>query len=184
MPRWGLTTGVVYPRQPDGEKKRGLRRRHHLCHQQRARLRLPARQHARQPRGDGPARPQLRDRRRGRLDPDRRGADAADHLGPSQDRSDLYVSIDKIIPFIEEEHYTLDEKQRNATFTDEGNDFLEGQAARAGAAAGGAEPLRPRKHDHRAPRHQRAARAQAVHQGQQYIVRGGEVVLSTNSPAG
>jgi preprotein translocase subunit SecA len=31
---------------------------------------------------DGPARPQLRHRRRGRLDPDRRGAHAADHLRP------------------------------------------------------------------------------------------------------
>ena len=33
---------------------------------------------------DGPARPQLRDRRRGRLDPDRRGAHAADHLRPAR----------------------------------------------------------------------------------------------------
>ena len=32
----GLTTGVVYPQQPDDEKKRGLCVRHHLCHQQRA----------------------------------------------------------------------------------------------------------------------------------------------------
>ena len=45
--------------------------------------------------------------------------------GPSQDRSELYVAIDKIIPLIDPSHYTLDEKQRNVTFTDEGNEFLE-----------------------------------------------------------
>jgi preprotein translocase subunit SecA len=30
--------------------------------------------------------------------------------GPSQDRSELYVAIDKIIPYIEDDHFTLDEK--------------------------------------------------------------------------
>ena len=35
---------------------------------------------------DGPARARLRDRRRGRLDPHRRGADAAHHLGPVRGR--------------------------------------------------------------------------------------------------
>ena len=45
--------------------------------------------------------------------------------GPAQDRSDLYQTIDKLIPFLTDEHYTLDEKTRNVTFTEEGNDFLE-----------------------------------------------------------
>ncbi len=45
--------------------------------------------------------------------------------GPAQDRTDLYIAIDKLIPEIEEEHFTLDEKARNVTFTDEGNEFLE-----------------------------------------------------------
>jgi len=45
--------------------------------------------------------------------------------GPSDDRSDLYIKIDAIIPDIKPEHYTLDEKTRNVTYTDEGNDFLE-----------------------------------------------------------
>ena len=35
--------------------------------------------------GNRPAEPRLRDRRRGRLDPHRRGADAADHLGRARD---------------------------------------------------------------------------------------------------
>ena len=45
--------------------------------------------------------------------------------GPAQDRSDLYIAIDKIIPELSDEHYTLDEKTRNSSFTDEGNEFLE-----------------------------------------------------------
>ncbi|WP_322893237.1 MULTISPECIES: preprotein translocase subunit SecA [unclassified Yoonia] len=45
--------------------------------------------------------------------------------GPAQDRSEMYATIDKVIPEITKDHYTLDEKTRQATFTDEGNDFLE-----------------------------------------------------------
>ena len=45
--------------------------------------------------------------------------------GPSQDRSDLYQAIDKLIPELSDEHYSLDEKTRNVTFTDEGNEALE-----------------------------------------------------------
>ena len=52
--------------------------------------------------------------------------------GPAQDRSDLYVAIDRFIPEIQDEHFTLDEKQRNVTFTDEGNEWLEEQLSRRG----------------------------------------------------
>ncbi len=45
--------------------------------------------------------------------------------GPAQDRSELYQAIDQLAPELTEEHYTLDEKQRNVTFSDEGNEFLE-----------------------------------------------------------
>ena len=74
-----------------GEARR-VRRRRHVRHQLRVRLRLPARQHGDVARGEGPARrsrearggqvalPHVRDRRRGRQHPDRRGANAADHL--------------------------------------------------------------------------------------------------------
>ncbi|MBO9452361.1 preprotein translocase subunit SecA [Tropicibacter sp. R16_0] len=47
--------------------------------------------------------------------------------GPAQDRSDLYVAIDAVIPSLNDDHYELDEKSRNVTFTDEGNEFLEEQ---------------------------------------------------------
>ncbi len=52
--------------------------------------------------------------------------------GPAQDRSELYQTIDKIIPEIEDEHYTLDEKTRNVTYTEEGNDWLEARLQQAG----------------------------------------------------
>ena len=47
--------------------------------------------------------------------------------GPSQDRSEMYQIIDTLIPSLTDEHYELDEKTRNVTFTDEGNEFLEEQ---------------------------------------------------------
>ena len=45
--------------------------------------------------------------------------------GPAEDRSEIYTTINKVIPGIQEEHFTLDEKTRNVTFTDEGNEFIE-----------------------------------------------------------
>ena len=52
--------------------------------------------------------------------------------GPAQDRSDMYATIDKVIPEIVDEHYTLDEKTRQVTFTEEGNDFLEAKLGASG----------------------------------------------------
>ena len=45
--------------------------------------------------------------------------------GPTEDKSDLYLKIDKMIPELAEEHYEIDEKARSATLTEEGNDFVE-----------------------------------------------------------
>ena len=59
-----------------------VRRRRHLRHQLRVRLRLPARQHGEHARGVRPARARVRDRRRGRQHPHRRGPHPADHLRP------------------------------------------------------------------------------------------------------
>jgi preprotein translocase subunit SecA len=72
----GLTVG----RDPAEPARRGapgrVPVRHHVRHEQRVRLRLPARQHGLVGERAGAARPQLRHRRRGRLDPHRRGPDA------------------------------------------------------------------------------------------------------------
>ncbi|MEL6550728.1 MAG: preprotein translocase subunit SecA [Pseudomonadota bacterium] len=45
--------------------------------------------------------------------------------GPAEDRSELYTTIDRVIPEIAEDHFSLDEKTRQVTFTDEGNEWLE-----------------------------------------------------------
>ncbi len=67
---------------PDGPGAPGLlRRRHHVRPEQRVRLRLPARQHEVPVAGLRAAGAQLRHRRRGGLDPHRRGTHAAHHLG-------------------------------------------------------------------------------------------------------
>ena len=52
--------------------------------------------------------------------------------GPSQDRSELYLAVDQLIPELNEEHYTIDEKTRGVTFTEDGNDALEEILRRAG----------------------------------------------------
>ena len=77
----------ISPRSPPAASaavhaSRSLRRRHHVRHQQRARLRLSARQHGAVA---GPLRAApaaLRDRGRGRLDPHRRSPHPADHQRP------------------------------------------------------------------------------------------------------
>ena len=45
--------------------------------------------------------------------------------GPSEDRSELYITIDKVMPEVLEEHYELDEKARNVSLTEKGNEFFE-----------------------------------------------------------
>jgi len=52
--------------------------------------------------------------------------------GPAQDRSEMYRQIDKVVPDLMPEHYEIDEKAKQATFTDEGNDFLEQRLLAAG----------------------------------------------------
>ena len=45
--------------------------------------------------------------------------------GPTEDKSSLYLQIDKIIPQLEDSHYEVEEKSRSANLTDSGNDFVE-----------------------------------------------------------
>ena len=45
--------------------------------------------------------------------------------GAVEDKSDLYVSVDKIFPDLLETDYELDEKQRTVTLTESGNDHVE-----------------------------------------------------------
>jgi preprotein translocase subunit SecA len=97
--------------------------------------------------------------------------------GPSQDRSDLYTKIDKVIPEITEEHYTIDEKTRNATFSEEGNEFLERRLAELGLLPEGQSLYDPESTTlvHHVTQ---ALKAHKLFQkDKEYIVRNGEIVL-------
>ena len=45
--------------------------------------------------------------------------------GPLEDRSDLYVSIDRLIPDLVPDDYEIDEKTRSVSLTDQGNEHME-----------------------------------------------------------
>lgn len=121
----GLTTGVIYPQQPDEEKKSAYAA--DITYATNNELGFDY----------------LRDNMRSNLsEMAQRGhnfaiVDEVDSIlideartpliisGPSDDRSELYITIDKLIPEITDEHFKLDEKTRVVTITDEGNDFIE-----------------------------------------------------------
>jgi len=121
----GLTTGVIYPQQPEDEKRAAYR-----CDVTYATNNELGFDY-------------LRDNMKSELTQmSQRGhnyaiVDEVDSIlideartpliisGPAEDRSELYQSIDAVIPSLLEEHYTIDEKTRNVTFTDEGNEWLE-----------------------------------------------------------
>ncbi len=45
--------------------------------------------------------------------------------GPTEDRSELYITIDSLIPHLEEGDYEIDEKMKSASFTEEGTEKIE-----------------------------------------------------------
>ncbi|MEZ5911087.1 MAG: preprotein translocase subunit SecA [Paracoccaceae bacterium] len=97
--------------------------------------------------------------------------------GPSQDRSELYRTVDGLIPQVQPEHYKLDEKTRNVTYTDEGNEFIEEVLAKAGILPEGQSLYDPESTTlvHHVTQ---ALRAHKLFQkDQHYIVRDGEVML-------
>ena len=53
--------------------------------------------------------------------------------GPSDDKSDLYNSIDKLLPQLVADDYELDEKQRTVNLTEAGNEHMEELLRRAPA---------------------------------------------------
>ncbi|KIC49833.1 preprotein translocase subunit SecA [Tateyamaria sp. ANG-S1] len=97
--------------------------------------------------------------------------------GPLQDRSEMYVTIDGIIPLIEDDHYTLDEKQKNVTFTDEGNEFVEEQLRVRGLIEEGASLYDPESTTivHHVNQGLRAHKL--FQKDKDYIVRDSQVVL-------
>ncbi|MDT1060704.1 preprotein translocase subunit SecA [Paracoccus sp. CPCC 101403] len=173
----GLTTGVVYPFQPDEEKRQAYQA--DVTYATNNELGFDY----------------LRDNMKGSIDQMvQRGhffaiVDEVDSIlvdeartpliisGPSQDRSELYKTLDHFMPELTEEHYKLDEKTRNATFTEEGNEYLEKRLQAAGVLPEGQTLYDPESTTivHHANQAMRAHKL--FHRDQQYIVRDDEIVL-------
>ncbi|QDC07951.1 preprotein translocase subunit SecA [Oceanicola sp. D3] len=173
----GLTCGVVYPQQPDGEKQAAYAA--DITYATNNELGFDY----------------LRDNMKSELNQMyQRGhnfaiVDEVDSIlideartpliisGPSQDRSELYMTLDKVIPSLSEEHYTVDEKTRNVTLTDEGNEFLETELHAQGILPEEQSLYDPESTTivHHATQ---ALKAHKVFQkDKDYIVRNGEVML-------
>ncbi len=97
--------------------------------------------------------------------------------GPSQDRSELYNSVDKLIPLLTADDYKLDEKTRSVTYSEDGNETIERLLHEAGILPEGQALYDPESTTivHHATQALRAHKLYS--KDQQYIVREGEVML-------
>ncbi len=173
----GLTTGAVYPQQPDNEKK--IAYAADITYATNNELGFDY----------------LRDNMRSSLaEMSQRGhffaiVDEVDSIlideartpliisGPSQDRSDLYLTIDKLIPEVKDDHFKLDEKTRAVTFTDEGNEFVEEWLHRHDLLPEGQSLYDPESTTivHHVTEAMKAHKA--FHKDKDYMVRDGQVML-------
>jgi preprotein translocase subunit SecA len=96
--------------------------------------------------------------------------------GPSDDRSELYKTLDALMPIIEEGDFELEEKHRSATFTDQGIEKLEAKLAEQGLLKSGSlydvENVALVHHANSALRAHKLFR-----KDKDYIVRNDEVVI-------
>jgi len=97
--------------------------------------------------------------------------------GPSQDRSEMYKIVDDVIPLLQESHYELDEKTRNVTFTDEGNEFLEQELHSRGLLEEGLTMYDPESTTIVHHVNQGLRSHKLFQRDKDYIVRDGEVML-------
>ncbi|MFK7939642.1 MAG: preprotein translocase subunit SecA [Roseovarius sp.] len=173
----GMTTGVVYPQQPDDEKKAAYAA--DITYATNNELGFDY----------------LRDNMKSSLEEMNQRdhffaiVDEVDSIlideartpliisGPAQDRSELYLTVDKLIPELTEEHFTIDEKNRNVTFTDEGNEFLEEILHREGILEEGQSLYDPESTTVVHHVNQGLRAHQLFARDKEYIVRDGEVVL-------
>ncbi len=173
----GLTTGVVYPYQPDAEKKAAYRA--DITYATNNELGFDY----------------LRDNMKGSIEEmAQRGhyfaiVDEVDSIlvdeartpliisGPSQDRSDLYQKVNALIPELDEAHYKIDEKTRNVTYTEDGNDFIEALLLKTGLLPEGQSLYDPESTTlvHHVTQALKAHKL--FNRDQQYIVRDNEVML-------
>ncbi len=97
--------------------------------------------------------------------------------GPSQDRGTLYQAVDAVIPDLQPDHYKLDEKARNVTFTEEGNEAIEDILTKAGILPEG-QSLYDAESTTIVHHVNQALRAHKLFmKDQHYVVMNGEVML-------
>jgi preprotein translocase subunit SecA len=97
--------------------------------------------------------------------------------GPADDRSQMYNTIDTIIPSLSDEHFELDEKTRNVTFTDDGNEFLEEQLRTRGLLDADATLYDPESTSLVHHINQGLRAHKLFQRDKDYIVRDNEIVL-------
>ena len=96
--------------------------------------------------------------------------------GPLDDRSDLYNSIDALMPKLVKSDFDLDEKQRAVSLTEAGNEHIEDLLAEAGMLQEGS--LYDAANVTLVHHVNQALRAHTLfHRDKDYIVRNGEVVI-------
>ena len=96
--------------------------------------------------------------------------------GPSDDKSELYNSIDKLIPSLVRTDYDLDEKQRTTNLTEAGNEHIEALLVASGILTEGS--LYEAQNATLVHHVQQALRAHKLFQrDKDYIVRNDEVVI-------
>ncbi|KCZ85331.1 Preprotein translocase subunit SecA [Hyphomonas adhaerens MHS-3] len=95
--------------------------------------------------------------------------------GPTDDRSDLYIKIDAMIPRLEEDDYELDEKQRSVTYAEGGMEKIETWLEEEGLLEGSLWEPHNITLVHHANQALRAHKLYA--RDKDYIVKGGEVML-------
>ncbi|MEQ8294919.1 MAG: DEAD/DEAH box helicase, partial [Nitratireductor sp.] len=96
--------------------------------------------------------------------------------GPLDDRSELYNQVDTFIPGLDEADYEIDEKQRTATFTEQGTEKVENLLREAGMLKG--ESLYDVENVAVVHHINNALKAHRLFQrDKDYIVRDGEVVI-------
>ncbi|MBN9038732.1 MAG: preprotein translocase subunit SecA [Rhizobiales bacterium] len=96
--------------------------------------------------------------------------------GPIEDKSDLYNAIDTLIPGLDPADYEVDEKQRTATFTEEGTEKIENALRAQGLLKG--ESLYDIENVAIVHHVNNALKAHRLFQkDKDYIVRNGEIVI-------
>ena len=97
--------------------------------------------------------------------------------GQSQDRSELYQTIDVLIPEVLDEYFTLDEKTKSVTFSDQGNDWLEEILSQKGILPEGQSLYDPESTTIVHHVNQALRAHKLFYRDKDYIVRDNDVVL-------